>query len=194
MLKAAVAGFTNLGYEPRGYSGATFTKAHTLARTTGDWGYYVHSHGDYYWYAPDGRRWSGFREDGGNCAQQVVYSREVAAKRGGRQSNLVIMSTCHLGDANTTMAGAFGIARAKSMSGHWAGPEFYIGYVGEAWDSDQWSFEVAFWDAIGPGYGAGVAFDEAMLAPADHVFDANWFGSYDFTGRAGLIHGCDRCL
>jgi len=194
MLKAAVAGFTALGYDTRGYSGAAFTKAHVLARTVGDWGYYVHSHGDYYWSAADGRRWSGFREDSGDCSQSVVYSKEIAAKRAGRQSNLVIMSTCHLADPNTTMPGAFGIAKSKAGVGQWNGPKFYLGYLGEAWDSDEWIFEASFWSEIGPGLGAGASFDRASLGAFNHAFDADWWGTYSYTGKPGLLAGCDRCL
>ncbi|MCU0484435.1 MAG: hypothetical protein MUC54_09285, partial [Chloroflexi bacterium] len=87
MLKAAVSAYTALGYAARGYTGTAFTRAHVLSRTVADWGYYAHSHGDNYWYAPDGRRWYGFREDSGDCSQAVVYSKEIAAKRAGRQSN-----------------------------------------------------------------------------------------------------------
>ena len=64
------------------------------ARTIGDWSYYVHSHGDYYWHAGDQRRYSGFREDSGDCVQSVVFSKDIEAKRDGRQSNLVVISTC----------------------------------------------------------------------------------------------------
>ena len=52
MLNAAKAAYTALGYSASAFSGASFTRAHTLSRTVNDWGYYVHSHGDYYWYAP----------------------------------------------------------------------------------------------------------------------------------------------
>ncbi len=195
MLKAAAAAFVELGYTTRSYTGATFTRAAYLARTANDWGTYVHSHGDHYWHAADGRRYAGFREDSGDCSQSVVYSKDIALKRAGRQANLVVMSMCHVGEATSTMPGAFGIARSKFAEGTWGGPEFFVGYLGEAWDNDEWTFEVAFWDAIGPGYGAGEAYDVAAARVFAHDFEANWWGSYDYTGRAGpLPSGCDRCL
>ena len=49
MLTLATAGMKALGYDVKAYKGATFTRAHVLSRTIGDWAYYVHSHGDYYW-------------------------------------------------------------------------------------------------------------------------------------------------
>ncbi len=175
--------------------GAAFTRGAYLNRTAIDWGTYVHSHGDHYWHAADGRRYSGFREDAGKCSQAVVYSKDIAAKRAGRQSNLVVMSMCHVGEDASTMPGAFAIAKKKYREGSWGGPEFFVGYLGDAWDNDEWQFEVAFWAAIGPGYGAGEAFDVAAAQVFAHPFTANWWGSYVYTGRAGpLPSGCDRCL
>ncbi len=195
MLRAAVTGLTALGYTTRSYTGAAFTRAAYLGRTVNDWGTYVHSHGDHYWLAADGRRYSGFREDSGDCSQAVVYSKDIAAKRAGRQSNLVVMSMCHVGEDVSTMPGAFSIAKKKFGNGSWGGPTFFVGYLGAAWDNDEWEFEVAFWDAIGPGYGAGEAFDVAAAQVFAHPFQANWWGSYVYTGRAGpLSSGCDRCL
>ncbi len=195
MLKAAASAFTALGYDTRSYTGAAFTRAAYLGRTANDWGTYVHSHGDFYWHAADARRYSGFREDSGDCSQSVVYSKDIAARRAGRQANLVVMSMCHVGEDASTMPAAFGIAKKKYAAGTWGGPEFFVGYLGAAWDNDEWTFEVAFWDAIGPGYGAGEAYDVAAAQVFAHAFDANWWGSYAYTGRAGpLPSGCDRCL
>jgi hypothetical protein len=194
MRVAAAAAFTALGYDTRSYTGTGFTRSSYLARTAGDWGTYVHSHGDHYWHAADARRYSGFREDAGGCSQAVVYSKDIALKRAGRQSNLVFMSMCHVGEDATTMPGAFGIAKKRYPTGTWGGPSFFVGYLGAAWDSDEWTFEVAFWDAIGPGYGAGPAFDVASARIFGHPFGAVWWGSYAYTGRAGpLPTGCDRC-
>ncbi len=195
MLKAAAAAFGRLGYATRSITGDAFTRAAYLARTANDWGTYVHSHGDHYWHAADARRYSGFREDSGDCSQAVVYSKEIAAKRAGKQANLVVMSMCHVGEDVSTMPGAFAIAKQKFGEGTWGGPEFFVGYLGAAWDSDEWIFEVAFWDAIGPGYGAGESYDVAAAQVFGHAFEANWWGSYDYTGRAGpLPSGCSRCL
>ncbi len=122
MMKAAAAALGALGYDSRSYSGAAFTRASYLARTANDWGTYVHSHGDHYWNAADGRRYAGFREDSGDCSQSVVYSKDIAARRAGRATNLVVMSTCHLGEDTSTMPGAFGIAKKKYGAGSWGGP------------------------------------------------------------------------
>jgi hypothetical protein len=195
MLKAANTAFATLGYATKTLTGVGFTRAAYLGRTGSDWGTYVHSHGDHYWHAADGRRYSGFREDAGKCSQAVVYSKDIAGRRGTRQANLVVMSTCHLGEDASTMPGAFAIAKKKHGWGSWGGPEFYVGYLGEAWDNDEWQFEVAFWAAIGPGNGAGHAFDVAAAQVFAHPFTANWWGSYVYTGRAGpLPSGCDICL
>jgi hypothetical protein len=139
MITAATAAYKRLGYATTGFTGGAFTKAHVLARTPADWGYYVHSHGDRYLNS-DGKRYSGFREDSGDCSQSVVFSKEILAKRAGRQSNLVIMSTCYLGNADTTMPAAFAIAKDKALALEWNGPEFYVGSLG-CLDSDEWIFE-----------------------------------------------------
>ena len=89
--------------------------------------YYVHSHGDYYWHPADQRRYSGFREDSGDCNQSVVYSKDIKDKRAGRATNLVVISTCFNGDANTTMPGAFGIAKTKAGELDWNGPRVLPG-------------------------------------------------------------------
>jgi len=194
LLAAAVAGYRNLGYSTTGFSGGAFTWAHVLARTPADWGYYVHSHGDHY-SNPDGNQYAGFKEDAGLCAgSKTVFSKEIAAARAGRQSNLVIMSTCHLGEASTTMPAAFAIPRTKARTGAWAGPNFYLGYLGATWDSDEFTFETRFWSAIGPGFGAGQAFDVARLGAFNPGFAANWYGSYTWTGRAGPLPTCTGCL
>ena len=118
----ATSGLAALGYDVKGYKGAPFTRAHVLVRTVGDWCYYVHSHGDYYWHPADQRRYSGFREDSGDCIQAIVYSKDIKDKRAGRETNLVVISTCFNGDSNTTLPGAFGIAKSKAGELDWNGP------------------------------------------------------------------------
>ena len=195
LLASALAGYRNLGYATSGYSGTAFSKTQVLSRTLGDWGFYVHSHGDNYYYSGSTRDF-GFREDAGLCSgARTIFARDISAARRGRLSNLVIMSTCHLGESGTTMPGAFGIAKTKAGWGAWAGPSFYLGYLGSAWDSDEYAFETRFWSAIGPGYGVGQAFDVARLGAFNAGFAANWYGSYVWTGRAGpLPSGCPSCL
>ena len=77
MQAAAKAAYNRLGHVASAFTGAAFTRAATLKRTPADWGYYVHSHGDYYWHAADGRRYTGFREDSGDCSQAIVYSKDM---------------------------------------------------------------------------------------------------------------------
>jgi hypothetical protein len=193
MQAAAKAGFGRLGHLAEDYTGAEFTKAATLKRTPTDWGYYVHSHGDYYLNA-DGSRYTGFREDSGDCSQSVIFSKEIKAKRLGRQSNLVFISTCHAADAITTMPGAFAIAKTKSVGAANQGPEFFVGYIGVQWDSDEWIFEQRFWNALAGGKSVGAAFDVAMLGSFAHAgFDADWWGTYHWSGVAGPWTTCATC-
>jgi hypothetical protein len=193
MQQAAVAAYTRLGHLSTGFTGAAFNKAATLRRTVSDWGYYVHSHGDFYWHSGDSRRYTGFREDSGDCVQSVIYSKEIKAKRAGRQSNLVFISTCHASDANTTMPDAFAIAKNKVVLGN-QGPEFYVGYIGIRWDSDEWIFEQRFWNALAGNKSVGAAFDVAMLGNFnDPGFDADWWGTYHWSGHAGPWTVCTTC-
>jgi len=194
MKNAAVAAYARLGHVATGFSGKAFTRAATLARTPSDWGYYVHSHGDFYLNS-DGRRYTGFREDSGDCVQSVVFSKDIKAKRLGRASNLIFMSTCHGADANTTMPWAFAIEKTKSTGALNQGSEFYVGYIGVQWDSDEWIFEQRYWNALAGGKSVGQAFDIAMLGAFNHAgFDANWWGTYSWSGAAGPWGLCQNCL
>jgi hypothetical protein len=193
MQTAAKAAYNRLGHLAEDYTGAQFTKAATLKRTPTDWGYYVHSHGDFY-LNPDGSRYTGFREDSGDCSQAVVFSKDIKAKRLGRQSNLVFVSTCHSADSNTTMPGAFAIEKTKSIGNANQGPEFYVGYLGLRWDSDEWIFEQRYWNALAAGKSVGSAFDIAMLGSfGDPGFDADWWGTYSWSGHAGPWGVCANC-
>ena len=188
------AAYKGLAYTATGYTKANFTKAHTLSRTVNDWGYYVHSHGDYY-LNPDGRRYTGFRQDGGVCSQPVIFSKDIKAKRVGRESNLIFISTCHAADSNSTMPDAFAIAKTKTVWPNEQGPEFYVGYIGVQWDSDEWIFEQRYWDALANGKGVGAAFDIAAAGSFGHAsFDADWWGSYVWSGRAGPWTTCPNCV
>ena len=194
MQKAATAAYTRLGHVATSRTGTSFTRAGTLTRTVNDWGYYVHSHGDYYWNSTDARRYTGFREDSGDCSQAVIFSKDIKAKRAGRQSNLVFISTCHASDSVTTLPDAFAIAKTKSISPANQGPEFYVGYIGVRWDSDEWIFEQRFWNALANNQSAGAAFDIAMNGSFnDGAFDANWWGTYSYGGVAGPWTVCPTC-
>lgn len=193
MQTAAKAAYARLGHAAQDFTGAEFTRAGTMFRTPNDWGYFVHSHGDYYLNS-DGSRYTGFREDSGDCSQAVVFSKDIKSRRAGRQSNLVFISTCHSADSNTTMPGAFAIEKTKSTGATNQGPEFYVGYIGLRWDSDEWTFEQRFWNALAGGRSVGAAFDVAMLGSFnDAAFDANWWGTYYWSGVAGPWTTCKTC-
>lgn len=193
MQAAALAAYKNLGYTPLVFNKGGFTRGHTLMRTVSDWGYYVHSHGDYYLNG-DGKRYTGFREDSGDCSQAVVFSKDIKAKRARRQSNLVVISTCESADAITTMPDAFAIAKTKSISPATQGPEFYVGYIGIQWDSDEFTFEQRFWNALAQNRSVGAAFQIAMNGNFnDPGFDADWWGTHHWSGRAGPWTVCGNC-
>src|SRR6266542_2852391 len=159
MRLAAVAAFADLGFTTTGFTRAGFTRTAFLNRTPADWAVYVHSHGDFYNNKP------GFRADGGVCSGAVTTSADIATKRpSSQQTNFVIMSTCHLGesDARKNMPLVYGIEKLKAGSTSWRGPEFYLGYIGSAWDDDEWEFEVLFWDRVRGGSNVGHAFDIAL--------------------------------
>ena len=190
MLALAVSGLRSLGYAVAGYSGAAFTRSAVLSRTVSDFGFYVHSHGDNYWYAPDQRRYNGFREDSGDCSQAVIFSPQIAAARAGRFTNLVVVSTCHNADPSTTLPAAFGINRTKVQAG---ASHFFLGYLGIAYDNDEQAFETAFWSALEHGRSVGAAFDLGLLQNFSHSLDADWWGTYGWSGRAGAATFCPRC-
>ena len=192
MRKQALAAFAGLGFTTASFTKDTFNRAKFLGRTPADWAVYVHSHGDFYNNRP------GFRADGGVCSGSIVSSADVAAKRPStQQTNLVVMSTCHLGEnvARNDMPLVYGIEKMKAGINGWRGPEFYLGYVGTVWDSDQWEFEAILWDRLLGGSNVGNAFDVA-LATGNYAasFDADWWGSYTYLGRPGPYSGCSKCL
>ena len=191
MLALAVTGLRSLGYAVSSFSGTGFNHAAVLARTVNDYGFYVHSHGGEYWNATAQRRYNGFREDSGDCNQAVVFSSEIAAARAGRFTNLVVVSTRHNADPATTLPAAFGIRRSKAATG---ASHFYLGYVGIAYDNDEQAFETAFWAALERGLGVGVAFDLGQAQNFSHPLDADWWGTYTWSGRAGAVQGCTNCL
>jgi hypothetical protein len=184
------------GYATTTFGGDTFTKAKVLARNPADVGIYVHSHGDFY----GSNDIQGFRDDGGDCTQAVVYASEIKKGRKGG-ANLVIMSTCHLGEAGrngyASMSESYGIERKRSdpSGGGYRGPEFFLGYRGLAWTADQLRFERAFFDYATNGKNLGDAFKLAMAADTlRFATDPTWFGTYTFSGRPSPVLPCDLCL
>jgi hypothetical protein len=192
MRKEALAAFAGLGFATTSFTKNLFTKSKFLARTPADWAVYVHSHGDFYNNRP------GFRADAGVCSGAIVSSADIAAKRPStQQTNLVVMSTCHLGEsvARNDMPLVYGVEKLKAGSTGWRGPEFYLGYVGTIWDSDQWDFESIFWDRLLAGASVGKAFDVAMATGSFNAgFDAEWWGSYTYLGWPGPYSSCAKCL
>ena len=192
---------TSLGYSTTAFSGKPFAKPTVLARASVDLGAYVHSHGDFYG-AGDIQ---GFRDDGGDCTQAVVYATEIRKARitsDGRLfgAKLVVMSTCHLAEAPRNgypaMSEAYGIERVKSdpTGAGYRGPEFFLGYRGLAWSSDMLRFESAFWGYVTDGWNVGDAF---RLSLAGNTLRwgtvPDWFGSYTFSGRAMPTSPCLTC-
>lgn len=191
MLSLALAGLRSLGYSATGYSGTAFNRSAVLARTANDDSFYVHSHGDEYWDAAAQRRYNGFREDSGDCTQNVVFSTQIAASRAGRLTNLVVVSTCHNADPGTTLPDAFGIPRTKAENG---ANRFFLGYLGIAYDNDEQAFETAFWAALERGMSVGEAFDVGQDQNFSHRLDADWWGTYTWSGHPGAFPSCRRCL
>lgn len=190
--KAALAAFVALGFESASYTKDTFTKSKFLSRTQADWAVFVHSHGDFYGGKP------GFRADGGACSGAIVSSADIATKRAStKQTNLVIMSTCHLGEnvAKNDMPLVYGIEKLKAGATGWRGPEFYLGYIGTVWDNDMWEFESIFWDRLRGGASVGRAFDVALgTGRFVNRFNADWWGSYTYLGWPGPYSSCSKCL
>jgi hypothetical protein len=98
------------------------------------------------------------------------------------------MSTCKLGASNSTMPGAFQIAKTKASTRH----EFYLGYTNLTYDSSAYRFEGAFWSYLNgaPNHTRTVyqAFTYAQsiggYASPDSAnpFQANWWGNPNYNG------------
>ncbi|HEX7491841.1 MAG TPA: hypothetical protein VF337_09090 [Candidatus Limnocylindrales bacterium] len=140
-----------LGYSPLGGAiGSGFNTTAFLGHVLADWGVYVHSHGDNYWAtsgAPNVD--SAFLQDPGpnRCnvlPNDTIRASAIKSATRGSQYNLVIMSTCFLGSASSTMPNAFQIEKVKNNTQR----EFYLGYVYETYDSASLRFENAFWSYI----------------------------------------------
>ncbi len=192
----AMDGFRFMLYAPSSYEASTFTAATVLSRVPADQGFYVHSHGDHYTTG-----W-GFREDNGTCTQKIVTADQIVALRtlpgttAVRSANVVIASTCHLGESASTFPGAFGIEKARSTSDgtNYQGPRFFLGYVGTAWTNDMLSFETWFWKYVKSGHGLGESFQLALRsAPMSGLTVPNWWGTYTYSGVPIPSVPCTRC-
>ena len=186
-----------LGYSPRGGTvGANFTRSAFLGNVLPDWAVYVHSHGDNYWSNYPNVD-SGFLQDPGTTrcsdfSQDVIRSSRIRAVTNGSPYNLVIMSTCKLGSASSTMSDAFQIPMTKTN----AGRKFYLGYVYTTYDSAAYQFESNFLSyLVGGGswyrrslYGAFLyaTYVGGYESPdAADPFQANWWGNPYYDGTPG---------
>jgi len=191
----ATSGFQYLGYSTSAFDSVNFSKSRVLSRVAADAGFYVFSHGDHYYAG-----W-GFRVDNGSCSQAVVTGNEIRAKRINMYgwlptANLVIASTCHLGEAASTFPDAFGIARQKSTpaGGNYQGRRFFLGYVGTAWTIDMLAFETAFWARVKTGHNLGEAFDYARrTVRMTYATVPNWYGTYLYSGVPWPPAPCTNC-
>lgn len=196
----AQSGLNYLGYTSGEYVTTGFTRARVLSRASTDQAIYVHSHGDQY-YDPYPRQIQGFREDGGDCSQAIVYATDLAARRPA-VVHLVVMSTCHLAEAaktagEPTMAAAYGIDRVKYTDPHAPddGARFFLGYEGLAYTADMLRFEQRFWGYVTSGHLLGDAFTLARAsAQMSGATVPDWFGTYDYSGAPGSGLPCTRCV
>ena len=200
MRALATNALITLGYGPTVYKGTAFTKSRVLSRTSADQAVYVQSHGDQY-YDAHGKQVQGFREDAGRCSgAAIVYATEIAPRRA-TAAHVVVMSTCHLGEApldgQISMAQAYGIEQLRSNRDGTAsrGPEFFLGYRGLAWLDDQLKFERSFWYYATHGSSLGEAFDLAMAYSGKSSRTVpTWFGSYLYSGVPWAPGPCTKCL
>ena len=191
----AVSAFSYLAYAPSSFEGTAFTAGTVLARAGADAGFYVHSHGDHY-----STGW-GFRVDGGSCSQGIVTSGQIKALRMTpeqwvRSANLVVASTCHLGESASDFPLGFGIAKVRSAPNgtNYQGRRFFLGYSGTAWTWDMLQFESRFWQYAKTGHNLGEAFawtinDRVMV----YGSSPTWWGSYTYSGVPGAVTPCSTC-
>ncbi|HXR27344.1 MAG TPA: hypothetical protein VN771_05730 [Candidatus Baltobacteraceae bacterium] len=196
----AQSGLGYLGYTSGEYATTGFTRARVLSRASTDQAIYVHSHGDQY-FDPYPKQVQGFREDGGDCSQAIIYATDLAAVRPATV-HLVLMSTCHLAEAartsgQPTMAAAYGIDRVKYTDPHAPddGARFFLGYEGLAWTADMLHFEQRFWGYVTTGHLLGDAYTLARASAAmSGTTVPDWFGTYDYSGAPGSSLPCTRCV
>jgi hypothetical protein len=195
MRALAVSALRYLGYTPSSYEATGFTAATVKARVVNDVAFYVHSHGDHY-----STGW-GFRVDGGSCNQGIVTSNQIKPLRTSngavRSANVVVASTCHLGETASDFPLAFGIDRLRSTptGANYQGQRFFLGYAGTAWTNEMLAFETAFWRYATTGYNLGQSFDLARKsASMFNGTNPTWWGSYTYYGVPYPPASCSRCL
>jgi hypothetical protein len=201
LYNLTISGFRKLGYSPSGYTGTSFTKSKVLDSVDTDKAFYVHSHGDYY----GSNDTQGFRVDAGYCSgAPIVYSTDVDSHRGSTPAQVVILSTCYLGENppsgtnQLSMAEAFGIPQVQDLVTEWA---WYMGYKKEPYTSDELEFESYFWNKI-QGY-AYYGLTNAFQAARAHISFSTppgmstpspmWYGNPNYTGWYDTSGGCPNC-
>jgi hypothetical protein len=193
-----VAQIAKVGFSPVGGAlGAAFSRSAVLNSVLLDYAVYVHSHGDNYWASGGAPNIdSAFLQDPGtsrcnDSSLDKVKSSSIKAATYGTTYNLVIMSTCYLGNSVSTMPAAFQIAKVKNATDS----EFYLGYVHSTWDSSSLRFEKAFWSymngsvansrTFAQAYAYAVSIGGYEAVDASNPFQANWWGNPSYTGTTG---------
>jgi hypothetical protein len=173
-----------LGYDVLGGAiGPSFTRSAVLGSVGVDYGFYVHSHGDNY--RSSSGIDSGFLQDPGttrcNSTADIIRASSIRAAASPPYT-LVMMSTCFLGSSTSTMPAAFYIEKVKTATQF----EFFLGYVGETWDSAQYRFESYFWSYMNGSTPGGRRLSDAFRyatgvggypAVGSTAFQANWWGN-----------------
>jgi hypothetical protein len=188
----AISWLSVMGYTSGQYViGHGFTRSAFLAGLAPAYAVYIHSHGDVY--NSSSIRAAFLQDPPSGCNS---YTRDyISAAQ--VQANLVppieivIMSTCYLGAASQPHTGranympeAFGIAKTQTTGTY----KFYMGYVYETWDSEQYKFEGRFysWMSQHPGSTLSAGWTYAVsLGGYAGVDSANpflsaWYGDTDF--------------
>jgi hypothetical protein len=194
MRAMAVNAFRYLAYTPSSYEATGFTSSTVLSRVANDQAFYVHSHGDHYYTG-----W-GFRADGGVCNQAIVTSNQIKPLRTVstyvKSANLVVASTCHLGETASDFPLAFGIDKLRSTptGANYQGRRFFLGYAGVAYTDEMLNFETSFWKWATTGHNLGDAYDLALRATyrPKGTFPT-WWGSYTYSGVPFPPAPCYTC-
>ncbi len=83
-----------------------------------------------------------------------------------KSANLVVASTCHLGETASDFPLAFGIDKVRSTptGANYQGRRFFLGYAGVAYTNEMLNFETSFWQWATTGHNLGDAYDLALRA------------------------------
>ena len=161
-------GYARLGHVASAFTGAAFTRAATLKRTPADWGYYVHSHGDYY---STRRRPALHRLPRGlrrlQPGRRVLEGHQGQAARTPEQPGLRLDLPRRRRQHDP--ARRLRDREDEELRRRQPGPGVLRRLLGVQWDADEWIFEQRFWNALAGGKSVGAAFDVAMLGAFGHA-------------------------